>query len=306
MRAGVSNSLTGSAAPRSSPPIGTAASSTGQSSDVHTSAKQQHESGETLIEHSPRLLVPLEVDGLALTSVDENTDCCGVHAVYVAKDAVKLHFGAEIWLSKDGELDPASKDLTATTVAGHPARMSDVAKLKSMDIDWSSGSWGGAVMIKYDSGSDRAAAHKVLLDIAQQAAGVLDQYLTGTPPTSTERDQHLAIVAQANANAAEASRRDAPQRLMTKIREFGIREDTVVRAELDPLGSGNDAIITVGPLWNRAVKEERLQAAQKIWQMWAAIMTPRDPDTSHVKLVDSTGNTVGRSGVMGSSIEVND
>lgn len=89
---------------------------------------------------------------------------------------------------------------------------------------------------------------------------------------------------------------------MSKIQTAGITTDLVSRASIK--GDVNELIITVGSTWHRAVHQERMIAAQKLWQVWGDINTPTDMDTSRIKLVDVNGNQVGGSGVMGSSIKV--
>ena len=93
---------------------------------------------------------------------------------------------------------------------------------------------------------------------------------------------------------------------MTKVRELGIDASGVVSADVDPLGRGDDLIVTVGQSWRRAAKSDRERDAQVLWQMWVAVTQNPDADSVHIKFVDVGGNVVAGSGVMGSSIDVND
>lgn len=71
--------------------------------------------------------------------------------------------------------------------------------------------------------------------------------------------------------------------------------------------SGNKATITVTNLWHIRNKQLRLQDAQTLWEIWANINSPSDPDQARIKIVDANDNKVGGSGFLGGSvIEVDD
>lgn len=68
--------------------------------------------------------------------------------------------------------------------------------------------------------------------------------------------------------------------------------------------------LTVGNMWHIRHKQIRLQDAQTLWEAWAAIASPSDPEKAWLHLVDRRGNRVGGSGAgwigTGSSISVID
>ncbi len=53
---------------------------------------------------------------------------------------------------------------------------------------------------------------------------------------------------------------------------------------------------------NLTTPQERLQAAQALWQMWVKIVRPKQPDHARIKLVDLLGNEVGGSRALGGSL----
>lgn len=71
--------------------------------------------------------------------------------------------------------------------------------------------------------------------------------------------------------------------------------------------SDNKAKITVSNIWHTRNKQLRLQDAQGLWEIWASIRSPKDPDKARIELVDLRGNKVGGSrSLAGSLIQVND
>ncbi len=73
----------------------------------------------------------------------------------------------------------------------------------------------------------------------------------------------------------------------------------------DSVGKGvneGQVVITVTDLWHLAPYQERLQAAQSLWQEWANIHSPQDVDRARIKLVDLSGNEVGGSRILAGSL----
>lgn len=68
-----------------------------------------------------------------------------------------------------------------------------------------------------------------------------------------------------------------------------------------------EATVMVSDVWHVRVKQIRLQDAQTLWEIWAQIASPTDPDKARLRLVDRRGNKVGGSGwLAGSLISVPD
>jgi hypothetical protein len=60
--------------------------------------------------------------------------------------------------------------------------------------------------------------------------------------------------------------------------------------------------ITVTDKWHYLHKQQRLQLAQSVWEMWARVYSPQDLDKARISLVDYRGNEVGGSRVFGGSL----
>ena len=62
------------------------------------------------------------------------------------------------------------------------------------------------------------------------------------------------------------------------------------------------ATIKVRDSWHFQHYQLRLQCAQKLWLIWASLVSPNDPDLAIIYLVDNNGNNVGGSGWLGGSV----
>ncbi|MCT7952713.1 hypothetical protein NG798_23210 [Ancylothrix sp. C2] len=102
---------------------------------------------------------------------------------------------------------------------------------------------------------------------------------------------------------------------------FQVSEDTVsavhkfeqaVRA-IDPDGTlfvdispaeyiNGMVLITVANDWYYQPYQIRKQAAQSLWNSWAAIYSPENPDKARVKILDLKGNRIGGSSTLGGSL----
>lgn len=60
--------------------------------------------------------------------------------------------------------------------------------------------------------------------------------------------------------------------------------------------------ITVSNSWHYEPYQIRLQVAQKLWEAWAGLHSPDEPDKARIKLVDLNGNEVGGSRVWAGSL----
>ena len=63
-----------------------------------------------------------------------------------------------------------------------------------------------------------------------------------------------------------------------------------------------EATLTVDNLWHIRHHQIRLQDAQTLWEAWARIASPEEPDKARIKLADLRGNEVGGSRVWGGSL----
>jgi hypothetical protein len=90
------------------------------------------------------------------------------------------------------------------------------------------------------------------------------------------------------------------QEFLTVIRKYDPRQQLVVDAT--PGKIQDQLVITVPNAFHRLHYQERLQAAQLLWQVWVTVLKPKDPDHARIKLVDRLGNEVGGSRALGGSL----
>lgn len=60
--------------------------------------------------------------------------------------------------------------------------------------------------------------------------------------------------------------------------------------------------ITITNSWHYEPYQVRLQVAQKLWEAWARLHSPNEPDKARIKIVDLNGNEVGGSRVWAGSL----
>ncbi|MGG6295257.1 hypothetical protein ACQ4M4_12780 [Leptolyngbya sp. AN02str] len=90
------------------------------------------------------------------------------------------------------------------------------------------------------------------------------------------------------------------------VRTVDPESTAVVSIAADPNIEGQ-IIIEVSQAWHYDPKQVRLQAAQALWESWAKIHNPNEPDKARIQLVDGRGNSVGGSRFLaGSLIYVDD
>jgi hypothetical protein len=90
------------------------------------------------------------------------------------------------------------------------------------------------------------------------------------------------------------------QEFLTVIRKYDPRQQLVVDATSGKLQ--DQLVITVPNAFHRLHYQERLQAAQLLWQVWVTVLKPKDADHARIKLVDRLGNEVGGSRALGGSL----
>ncbi len=255
-------------------------------------------SGRALIEREPLLLIPAKLDGFALAVANPLPPkvIVGATANYTGDNK---HLVAHVTVNRSAaKPDPPDEQRKPIKVGEHDANLAEDKSDKSISITWNTDGWDALVTVDYERTIDRGAAENAVYLIAPKVGAVLDQYLTGTPPTEVDREQQLAEIAQATStNMVHA--------FVSKLETAGLGGDLVSNAGLK--GDPDELIITVGASWHRAVRQDRLVAAQNLWKMWAEINAPTDPDASRIKLVDINGNQVGGSRLgAGSLIQVQD
>jgi len=269
-------------------------------------------SGAELAEKEPRLLVPVNLNGFRLVEVPKLSECCNVVAYYQQTDGQR-NADVHIGMAFDTKLPTVDKQHRAVKVGKHNgvSFIDTAIGLTRPTITWHSMGWEFIVKVPFKKAGDRAEAIKAAEQIALQVATHADRYLASPAPDEIQRKQQLVAVADAvevEKRLQEADKlRRRPEQFITAVRNTGVGANLVVRAERDDL-LGDRLLITVGSLWHRQHKQDRLMAAQALWTLWAKINSPNEPDNSRIQLLDANGNEVGGSDSVlgGSSIAVQD
>jgi len=244
--------------------------------------------GRTLIEQEPLLLIPAKLDGFVLASGSRLPPkaAVGAAASYYGENK---HLVAHVDLNKS-DVKPWADDTKPVKVGEHDGLLVDNPGDKTISIEWVTSGWHGLVTVDYERTPDQDAARKAVQAIAPQVGALLDQYLTGTPPSEPDRQAQLAAIGRA-----------AVVELIAKLEREGVTSDVVVGAHQDE-HAAHLLVVAVGPSWSRSTKQDRRATAQKLQAAWADLHSPGDPESSSVTLVDHDGRTVGL--VVGSNVTV--
>lgn len=126
--------------------------------------------------------------------------------------------------------------------------------------------------------------------------------------------QKLAVEAE---NKAEVVKKEAEREKQARDSEMETRkrldiflavlktaEVTVVKSvSVREISTGIwEAEIEVRNNWHIKPYQIRLQDAQNLWNAWAKIASPNEPDSARIKIVDNNGNEVGGSRVLAGSL----
>ncbi len=76
----------------------------------------------------------------------------------------------------------------------------------------------------------------------------------------------------------------------------------VENVAVEQTGDVWEARLTVKDLWHIRHYQVRLQDAQTLWDLWARIASPKQPDLARISIVDHRGNEVGGSRIWGGSL----
>lgn len=78
---------------------------------------------------------------------------------------------------------------------------------------------------------------------------------------------------------------------VTTLKTAGIDNSIIDRCS----ANDNELTIVVTNAWHFQPYQIRLQAAQNLWNLWAKLRSPNDPDKARIELTDYNGNSVGGS-----------
>jgi hypothetical protein len=104
--------------------------------------------------------------------------------------------------------------------------------------------------------------------------------------------------AAAKAAAEEAAKPSDLDTFMNILKIAGIDNSIISRVSQ----KGDSLTIIVANAWHYEPYQVRLQAAQNLWETWARIRSPNDPDKARLEITDLNGNNVGGSGWLGGSM----
>jgi len=96
----------------------------------------------------------------------------------------------------------------------------------------------------------------------------------------------------------ETEKANSVSEFMATLREAGFDRSAIERCRC----RRDTAVLTVGSAWHGCAYQERLQTAQVLWKVWAALRSPSDVDHARLELQDSMGNVVGGSRAWGGSL----
>ncbi|MEM6836318.1 MAG: hypothetical protein AAF609_05635 [Cyanobacteria bacterium P01_C01_bin.120] len=96
---------------------------------------------------------------------------------------------------------------------------------------------------------------------------------------------------------------DTLEAYSTTIRSLDPDSALFVDISLDAADSDlNTLVVQVAPGWHYQPKAARLEAATNLWEGWATLRAPEEPDTARLRLEDSNGRQVGGSRVIAGSV----
>lgn len=104
--------------------------------------------------------------------------------------------------------------------------------------------------------------------------------------------------------AKEAAQREVKDRLDAYMAVLNAAEVKLIDSvRVRRIGDKTwEAELTVRDIWHLRHYQLRLQDAQTLWEAWAVIASPSEPDSARINLVDGNGNEVGGSRVWGGSL----
>lgn len=256
--------------------------------------------GDSLASGEPLLLVPLNLGGLPVASAEHDKGRVGVHASWTTPKFKLVGF---VNRGRD-QMDKPDKGSHASKVHGHDAVVGDDGNHTAF-AEWRVNDWFFVLDADYRGGAARQAALKLVSRAAEEWAKAVDPLLSGTAlPSAGERNQALATLQVALSKTATKSSTDELHQYLAALKKAGIRSDSITDIALN--GDPNTLIVTVTSAWHNEPKGVRLDAATSLWKLWAAIHNPEKPDRAFLKIVDESGEKVGGSGWVGSSIDVED
>lgn len=219
-------------------------------------------------------------------------------------------------------IEHATNRAQAASLARKISQSGDAAHIMDLlvsmsDEEFSQFGDGGTVTASLDFGVPaltERAIQSAKSQIAAAAQAREERRRQALAEAEAQRQRELAEAeakrkAEEEKAAAERARREAAQRevkekLDAYIALLNRAEVSIVeRVSVQRIGDDIwEATITVRNLWHIRAYQLRLQDAQTLWEAWAGIASPRDPDKARIKIVDLRENEVGGSRIWGGSL----
>jgi hypothetical protein len=151
-----------------------------------------------------------------------------------------------------------------------------------------------------EEGVDVRFAREDLRGVLADARRVIEERKAAELARKQAEEQRLAEeegIRQQESQALTQSKLDAYIAVLEAgevsiVREVGVRRN----------GDIWTATLTVDNVWHMKLYQIRLQDAQTLWEAWARIASPSEPDKARISIVDMRGNEVGGSRVWGGSL----
>lgn len=215
----------------------------------------------------------------------------GVWARYAASEGGAR---AELLVQRNGEpLSPGRKVMLGKVKGIIEA--DDVVTMTA--VAWRSGSLSCVLWFYPASAADKGRMRKEATALATAAASWTEKVASGA---------FDAAATAANAAAVSAAvTSDSGREAVAKERLRVVMSYLPKIAESASL-KGNELTVEIKPTWHLWPRSLREEQTRKMWKTWALANSPGDPDKSYLKITDGTGKKIGGSGMMGSSIDVDD
>jgi len=248
--------------------------------------------------------------------------------VNIANKKTYLIMAEVIKAIRDGDLESAKGKITAALAVPYANALADARKLDA------------AISLATDPNRIRTALIKLpndVFDKIQESGEMPPQLVSGYKELDTRTaNQATALLAdvaavrtqrrqeklgQERAQAEAARRAEAERQAQEQARQEAAKKQVkdLLDAYVSLLNAAEvqlidnvsvsriasdmwEATLTVDNLWHVRHYQVRLQDAQTLWEVWARIASPKQPDSARIKIVDQRGNEVGGSRVWGGSL----
>ncbi len=245
--------------------------------------------------------VPTELPGFSLLDTEPHPR--GIPGRFVfPQTGVSARYGA---LDGGASARMLVQRSTETIGEGRRVKLGKVAAAIAPDDDIVGGTavtWrsGGLLCVLWyypSSASDKGRMRKEAIALATIAATWTEKVAAGG---------FDAQATAANAAAASVAVNSDHARDATATERLRVVTSYLPKVVESASAKGNELTVEVKSAWHRMPRAMRAEQARKMWKTWATANTPADPDKSYLKITDGTGHKVGGSGMMGSTVDVDD